>query len=353
MVGRLLLRLGQAALAAWGIASLVFVLSRLALSSPEQLSFNGEGDLSSPTTGTYSRANRVLARQSLRHRLGLDEPLFYATRSGSGHAAWQWHGTHNQYHRWLTGLLRGQLGNSYRDGQPVTTLLRAALAYTLPLAALALVLVLSAATALALVLATARSKTSGWRAATRLVLVSLQALPMFALALGLLFCFANPDFLDILPAYSLPTFNADFQWQSLALHLVLPLLALVLASLPELTLTLEAALRHEAQADYATTALAKGLPPHRLLIRHLLPNALLPSLTTLADLLPTLLAGTVVVETLFAVPGTGRLLAEAAAAHDYPVVVGGVLLTAVARLLSLLLADVLVLLADPRIRGVL
>jgi peptide/nickel transport system permease protein len=87
-----------------------------------------------------------------------------------------------------------------------------------------------------------------------------------------------------------------------------------------------------------------------LLRRHALPNALLPLFSSLASLLPTLLAGTVVVETVFGLPGTGRLLAEAAASHDYPIVVAGVLLVAAARLLSLALADVLSALVDPRIR---
>lgn len=348
------MRLGQAVVAAWAIASLVFVLSHLALSSPELLTLNEVGDLSSPTASATSPASEAAARQRYRHRLGLDEPVFYVTRTSPAPANWQWHGTHNQYHRWFMGLLHGQLGTSYRDGQPVTALLKAALAYTLPLTALAMGLVISGAGALALALASGEAaEASGWRAGVRLLLVGLQALPMFALALGLLFFLANPDFFDILPVYSLPTSGAGRQWGAAAMQLLLPGLALVLAALPELTLTLEAALRHEGQSHYATTARAKGLPIVRLLRHHLLPNALLPTLTSLADLLPTLLAGTVVVETLFTVPGVGRLLAEAAAAHDYPVIVGGVLLTAVARLVALLLADVLALLVDPRIRRAL
>ena len=79
-------------------------------------------------------------------------------------------------------------------------------------------------------------------------------------------------------------------------------------------------------------------------------NALLPTLAQLAELLPALVAGAVVVEVIFALPGMGRLLAEAAAARDYPVLVGGVLLTGAARLLALLLADLLYFWADPRIR---
>jgi peptide/nickel transport system permease protein len=350
MVGRLLFRLGQAIVAAWAIASLVFVLSRLALSSPEQLLLNEAGDLSTPAAGMASRTRQVAEQENFRHRLGLDKPLFYITHTNTPPATWQWNGTRNQYHVWLAGLVHGQLGTSYRDGQPITDLLRTALAYTIPLAALALALVLVGGGALALFLA---AGTGGWRTSIRVFLVGLQALPMFVVALGLLFFLANPDFIDILPADSLPPSEDGTSWQIAPTQLILPVLALVLASLPEITLTLEAALRYEGQHDYATTARAKGLPPARLLRRHLLPNAILPVLTAFADLLPTLLAGTVVVETLFTVPGVGRLLAEAAAAHDYPIIVGGVLLIAAARLIALLLTDVLVLLVDPRIRRAL
>jgi peptide/nickel transport system permease protein len=348
MAGRLLFRLGQAIMAAWAIASLVFILSRLALSSPDQQLLTDTGDLSNPAVGMASQARQLAERANFRHRLGLDEPLFYLTHTKPG--TWQWNGTRNQYHSWLTGLVHGQLGTSYRDGQPITALLSAALAYTIPSATMALVLVLMGGGTLALALA---GGTGGWRTSIRLLLVGLQALPMFVVALGLLFFLANPDFIDILPAYSLSSTENDTFWHVAPTQLLLPVLALVLASLPEITLTLEAALRHESQHDYATTARAKGLSTARLLRRHLLPNAILPVLTAFADLLPTLLAGTVVVETLFTVPGVGRLLAEAASAHDYPIIVGGVLLIAAARLLALLLTDVLVLLVDPRIRRAL
>jgi peptide/nickel transport system permease protein len=349
MAGRLLFRLGQAFVAAWAIASLVFIISRLALTSPEQ-SLSDTSDLSTPAAGIASQVRQLAERKNFRHRLGLDEPLFYVTHTDTQPGNWQWHGTRNQYHAWLVELIHGQLGTSYRDSQPVTALLSAALTYTIPSAALAVVLVLAGGGALALSLA---GGAGGWRTSIRMLLVGLQALPMFVVALGLLFFLANPDFIDILPAYSLPLADTDTSWQIAPTQLILPMLALVLASLPEITLTLEAALHHEGQHDYATTARAKGLSTARLLRRHLLPNAILPVLTAFADLLPTLLAGTVVVETLFAVPGVGRLLAEAAAAHDYPIIVGGVLLIAATRLIALLLTDVLVLLVDPRIRRAL
>lgn len=346
----LLARLGRAALAAWGIASLVFLLSRLLPGGPEQVTLPEAADLSRPVTSRQSAASQALTRQALRQRLGLAEPLFYVSRVAGPPVTWHWNGLRNQYHRWATQVLHGNLGQSYRDGQPVTTLLAHAIAYSLPLAAAAAGLAVAAALGLGLYLA---RTPRGWLPAlVRAGLAALQVTPLFLLALALLLLFANPDALNLLPASTsdgepATGLAALGYWLARA---ALPLLSLVLAVLPSLTLPLAAALQQEAALNYATTARAKGLTVKAMLWRHALPNALLPLLTTLTELLPALVAGTVVVEVLFAVPGSGRLLAEAAAAHDYPLVVAGVLLTAAVRLLSLLLADVLYFLADPRLR---
>jgi peptide/nickel transport system permease protein len=346
MLRWLLGRLGRAAGAAWLIASLVFIGSRQLPGGPEQLALADASDLSRPAAGAHTAATRQAAQQAVRQRLGLGLPVFYVTRAAG---QWQWHGTANQYHHWAGAALHGDLGFSYRDGQPVTTLLAQALCYTLPLAAGAAGLAVGLALALGLYLARA---TGSWGARVLLGLLSgLQITPLFLLALGLLLLFANPEFLNLLPAAGQAPAEGGGQ------HLVywlgraaLPLLCLVLAVLPELTLPLVAGLRQEATTGYATTARAKGLTLKQMLRHHALPNAIIPLLTTLTDLLPALVAGTVVVEVLFALPGSGRLLAEAAAAHDYPLVVAGVLLTATARLLGLLLADALYFLVDPRLR---
>jgi peptide/nickel transport system permease protein len=347
MLRWLLGRLAQAAGAAWLIASLVFVGSRQLPGSPEQLALPDGSDLSRPVAGMPSAASQAAARQAVHIRLGLALPVFYVTRTAG---IWHWHGTANQYHKWAVAALHGDLGRSYRDGQPVTTLLAQALRYTLPLATSAAGLAVGLALTLALYLA--RTPASRWQRLVFGLLNGVQITPLFLVALGLLLLFANPEFLNLLPATTQAS-AAGSGWQLAGYWLgisALPLLSLVLAVLPELTLPLAAKLRHEASTGYATTARAKGLTVRHVLRRHALPNALIPLLTTFTDLLPALVAGTVVVEVLFALPGSGRLLAEAAAAHDYPLVVAGVLLTALARLLGLMLADVLYFLADPRLR---
>lgn len=345
-------RLGHALLAAWGITSVIFLLLQGLAPIPDSLALGDPSDVSSGLRlGT--QANRQAALQALRHRLGLDEPLFYITRTAGSPPSWHWHGVHNQYHQWFSHLLRGDLGVSYRTGQPVAQLLGPALAYTIPLMVLALAVASTLAVWLALGLANAPARGGSWRASVRALLAGMQVLPLFTVALALLLLLANPDVLNVLPADGMRNYPplGTFAWLlSYGAHAVLPLLSLVLTALPELTLTLEAALRQELVAGYATTARAKGLTSWQLLRRHALPNALLPLVTTFTSLLPGLVSGAVVVEVLFAMPGTGRLLATAAASHDYPVVLAGVLLTATARLLALLVADILYFWADPRLR---
>jgi peptide/nickel transport system permease protein len=351
-VGRwLLAQVGRAGLAAWAIASLVFLFSRLDTTKSIDLLLNEPDALRSTVWSADPEAGQRQVRQAVAQRLGLTEPLFYVTRTQqAGVVDWRWNGQRNQYHRWLVDLLHGQLGLSFHDGQPIGPRWWAALAYTLPLTGLATLGAVAGALVLGLALAGGPQAVgpTGWRAGLHLLLTGLQGLPLFALALGLLFAFANPDMLNILPAYA--DSGADEPWDQQGLRLVLPVVALVLAVLPELALLLANALSQELGTNYAITARAKGLTNEQLIRRHALPNAILPLLTAFAGLLPTLVAGAVVVETVFALPGTGRLLAEAVAMHDYPIIVAGVLLTALARLLALALADALYAWADPRIR---
>ena len=330
----------QTLLGTWLLASAVFLLSR---TGDERLSLT-TSDLLLPGA---SAADIEASRAVTRHRLGLDQPLFYFGRKPDG--GWQWHGRTNQYHHWLRALAHGSLGTSFRTEEPVTQRLARALALTLPLTATAAGLAALAALTLALRLAAGR----GWPPAVRAALVGLQSLPLFVVALALLLLLANPEALNWFPADGLPTVTVDFSLtflQQALPRLVLPIAALVLAVLPELTLQLDAALAHELQQPYVLTARAKGLPAVAVVRHHAFRNALLPTLAQLAELLPAMVAGTVVVEAAFALPGMGRLLAEAAAARDYPVLVGGVLLVGAARLLSLLVADISYAWADPRVR---
>ncbi|WP_167856374.1 ABC transporter permease [Hymenobacter metallicola] len=242
------------------------------------------------------------------------------------------------------------MGRSFRDNQPVTTLVSRALTCTLPLTIGAFITIAGAGWGLTLLLAHYRSI----RPVVVTALHFLQTLPLFVVALLLLLLLANPDFLDWFPAYGLArpenSTTGLYQLLSSLYHSVLPLFSLVLVSLPSFVVQWHNALQQELKADYILTARAKGVRPSLVIRRHALRNALLPAITYLTDLLPALVAGAVVVELIFALPGMGRLIAESAAARDFPVVLSGVVLIALVRLLAQILADWLYYQADPRIK---
>jgi len=351
-MGRFLLyRLLRTLPATGAIVSLIFLLSRAFILDQPLAGRLADADLS---TRAVSAVQRQRAEEQIRHRLGLTGPLFYFSAvqgpaTGLGWR-WRWNGTANQYHQWLRHLVHADFGVSFRDGQPVVALLRQSLYYTLPLTGGAVL----ATIGLAWLAAPHLGRQSRRRRFFLGLLYLVDALPLFVVALLLLLLLANPDLLAWFPSYGLGHEDASAPWvsrlQLLASHLALPLLALTLVSLPPLLVQLDAALGHERRADYVLTARAKGLAEIRVTRHHILRNALLPLLTLLAEQLPALVAGSVVVELIFSLPGMGRLLAEAAAARDYPVLLGGVLLIALSRLLAQVLADCLYFLVDPRIR---
>lgn len=351
MARLLLWRLARTTLAVWALASVVFLLSHRDSGAAVQMALPDVSE-QGPGGPAATAAGQLAIQQAISQRLGLDLPLFYVSRNlRTGATQWQWHGTRNQYHQWLSHLLHGDLGTSFRTGQSVTARLSHALSFTLPLTGTAAILAVLAA----FFLGQRTAAGPRWQRPVRALLMGVHALPLFMVALVLLLVFANPEVFGWFPAYGLdqPSDAEAGVWNRAglyALHLALPVIALTVTALPELTLQLDAALVRELRTNYATTARAKGLAEGAVIRHHALRNALLPTLTQIAELLPSLVAGAVVVEVIFALPGMGRLLAEAAASRDYPVLVGGVLLTGAARLVALLLADLLYFWVDPRIR---
>jgi peptide/nickel transport system permease protein len=323
MVRLVFRHLARTSLAVWALASTVFLLSYRDLDMAVQLALPDAADLSTTSATTTTTDQRAAQLAAVRQRLGLDRPLFYVGHRpvpASGQAGqWQWNGLDNQYHRWIVKLLHGDLGTSFRTGEAVSSRLRHALAFSMPLTSTAAALAVLAA----LVLGQRLAARPWWYRPVWTVLTTLHALPLFVLALALLLVFANPDVLAWFPAYGLDPQLANeadgigTRLGSYLLYITLPITALTLSTLPEITFQLEASLAQELRTDYATTGRAKGLAEDLVIRHHALRNALLPSLTQLAELLPTLVGGAVVVEVVFALPGMGRLLAEAAAARDY------------------------------------
>jgi peptide/nickel transport system permease protein len=298
------LRLLFALPALWLIVTLVFLLVHIVPGDPVQQML-GEG----------ARAGDLI---QLRHALGLDVPISA------------------QYRHYLAGVVRGDLGDSFRFQQPVTRVVLAHYPATLELAIVAL-LACAAIGIPAGLLAAARRGTSTDHAIGLFTLFGL-SVPNFALGPVLILVFSV--ILGWLPVSG----------RGGPSHLILPAITLGAALAAILTRMVRTSVIEELSSDYVRTAYAKGLSPSAVLFRHAFRNALIPILTILGLQFGTLLAGTVITETIFSWPGIGRLAVQAIDARDYPLLQGCILLIAFSYVVVNLLTDVICAFVDSRVR---
>lgn len=247
------------------------------------------------------------------------------------------------------GLLRLDLGWSLAFGRPVAGVVLERLPNTLLLMGSALALAFGLGAGLGVV---AGSRPGGWRDRLLSALaIVLYALPGFWLALVLVVVFAVR--LAWLPSSGLETLGADLRGPARALdiarHLVLPVTALGLVYMGLYLRLMRAGMVEAWRQDYVRTARAKGLTPRRVLWRHVARNALLPAVTMLGLQAGGLLGGSVVIESVFAVPGLGRLAAEAVTQRDLPLLAGVIMTGAVLTIAVNLLVDLLYARLDPRL----
>ena len=290
--------------ALWLVLTLVFLMIHLVPGDPVEQML-GEG--AAPG-----------AAAQLRHALGLDAPL------------------HVQYARYLRGLFRGDLGQSFKFQAPVRQIIFERYPATLQLAFLALV-VCSAIAIPAGVLAAHRRGSAPDRLVGVFTLFGL-AIPNFALGPLLILLFSIQ--LGLLPVSG----------RNGAASFLLPAATLGAALAAILTRMVRGAMLEELSADYIRTARAKGLSEWAVLFRHGLRNALIPIITILGLQFGTLLAGTIVTETIFSWPGIGRLTVQAISARDYPLLQGCILVIATSYVVVNLLTDAVYSLIDPRVR---
>lgn len=257
------------------------------------------------------------------------------------------------YARWLVDLIRLDLGTSLSvsPGRPVASLLADALPYTLTLGILAFVSTLGLAVPLGIASAW-RPGSIGSRSSAAL-LYALHALPAFWIALALQQVVAGR--LGLLPVQgpsplSLP--DGAGGWSVLAAsapHWVLPTAALTLGSLAFIIRFSRGAMLEAISGPYVRAARARGAGEGRVLLAHALANAAVPLISLAGLMLPGIVSGSVLIESIFALPGIGRLFFTAAGRRDYPVIMAIALLTAAATLLANLLADLAYRAVDPRI----
>lgn len=273
-------------------------------------------------------------KQTLRELYGLDKPL------------------HVQYWTWLNRLVRVDLGRSFSpDGRPVWEKIRERIPVTLSLNLAEVCLIYLTAVPLG-VFAAVRRHTLFDRLTTVFVFIGF-ATPDFWLALLLMILFGVQ--LGWLPISGLRSLNWEYlapaaQLWDLASHLILPIFIGAFGGLAGLSRFMRGSMLEVIRQDYIRTAQAKGLPERVVVYKHALRNALLPIVTILGLSLPGLIGGSVIVESVFAIPGMGQLAVQSVFARDYPVVMGLLTIGAGLTLLGNRLADVCYGIVDPRIR---
>ena len=308
-------RLLQAALVLVGVTVITFAMMVLAPGDPVTLLVSPE------QLGTADVA-------VLRAQLGLDQslPVQYATT--------------------MSALVTGQL-RSFRERRPVSELVGEALPPTVLLSLLALALAVGLALPIALASAV-RPYTPLDHGVTVFSLLGI-SLPSFWFALVLILVFT--DRLRWLPASGFrPAGTVGFSPADAWPYVIMPTVVLALSILPFLVRYTRSAIIETLGQEYVLVAHGKGLSQGRVLIRHVLRNSLIPVVTLLGLLVPTLLSGSVVVETIFAIPGIGRLALQGALSRDYPVVMTMTVLGSALIVVSNLLTDLSYALLDPRIR---
>ena len=290
--------------ALWLILTMVFLLIHIV-----------PGD---PVLQMLGQDARVEDVAQLRHTLGLDQPLGV------------------QYARYLEGLARGDWGQSMRYASPVRAIVLARFPATLELSLAALAVCLAIAIP-AGVFSAHRRGCSSDRATSFFTLLGL-SVPNFALGPVLIL-----------------VFSIEIGWLPVSgrggiSHLILPAATLGAAFAAILTRMVRGSMIEELSSDYVRTARAKGISETSVLFRHAFPNALIPVITIVGLQFGSLLAGTIVTETIFSWPGIGRLAVQAISARDYPLLQGCILIIALSYVAVNLLTDLVYAIVDPRVR---
>ncbi len=270
-------------------------------------------------------------KEAMRTEMGLNRPVIV------------------QYLAYFGELLRGDLGYSYRENKPVTDVIARKLPWTLILAFLnILISTLIGATAGAL---------AAWRRGSKLDIgmgtffIFLRSMPSFWIGMILVAVFGAT--LKWLPVYGAYTMWSDFRGLAYVLdvlkHMVLPLTTMVILSVTAIFITMRYSMINTLGEDYITMAELKGIPQKRIKYRHAMRNALIPVVTVVMMNIGYMVGGATVVETVFAYPGTGRLLFEAVSNRDYPLIQGCFFVITLCVIVANIVADLLYPLLDPKV----
>jgi len=273
------------------------------------------------------------AREKLERIYGLDKPLYV------------------QYFDWIRKIAHFDFGRSFTDNRPVIEKIAERLPITILINTLAMAVILIFSIPIGIKSAVRRGSFFD-RVTTVFVFIGFAA-PSFWLALLLMsFLGVRLGILPVAGIVSLDFENFAFSHKTIDLlrHLILPVSVASIGSLAGLSRYMRQSMLGTLSQDYIRTARAKGLSERKVIYKHALRNALLPIITILGLSIPALISGSVILETIFSIPGMGRLMVEAVFTRDYNIVMAGLFVSALLTLAGNLIADIAYVYADPRIR---
>ena len=257
-----------------------------------------------------------------------------------------------RYGIWLKQIVTLDFGRSYKDHRPVINKIAERIPITLTLNIISIILIYLIAIPIGVYSAVSHGRFSE-RVSTFFLFI-LYSIPSFWMAMILIFFLGGGDYWDLFPVYGIlspgaenyPLFKKaiNFLW-----HIALPVFCLTYGSLAYLSRFQKGSLLEVLREDFVRTATAKGLPRHKVILKHALRNALIPIITILAGILPAMIGGSVIIESIFSIPGIGQLGFESVLSRDYPVIMAIATISAVLTLFGILIADLIYVLVDPRI----
>ena len=343
------------------ITIISFGISRLAPGDPAKMKAGvgaGQQDMS---TGQGEDLNKEILKL-IRKQWNLDKPLFYFSifeekdnnnpKSLLSRLTFRINGFKNQYHIWTINTLTLDFGNSFRDNEPVIDKMKRRVPVTMTLNLIAVFI--SYVIAIPLGIYSAIKDQTLFERITTFVVFMLYSLPSFWIGIMAIIFLCGGDFLDIFPYAGLHSTYienmspfekfVDYLW-----HLILPIIIMTYGSFAYLSRQMRTGMLEIIRQDYIRTARAKGLPEKTVIFKHALRNSLIPIVTMLAFLLPGMISGSLIIETIFSIPGMGSLSYGAIMSRDYPIVMAVFTISSVLTLFGILLADILYSVVDPRI----
>ncbi len=312
------------------ITIVTFLISRMAPGDP--------AELKAGLSGGEQQVDRQMNEENLkriREKWHLDEPIYM------------------QYLYWVGDLVLLDFGNSFKDDGPVLDKILERIPVTLGMSIASIILSYLIAIPVGIYSATHPGTWLDKSSST--LLFMLYSLPSFWIGTLAIIFLCSPDYLNWFPAgkmYSTAYSDSWTFWEKMSdllWHMALPILIYTYASFAFVSRQMRGAMLEVVRQDYIRTARAKGLSETSVILKHALRNSLIPIITLLGGLLPSLISGSIIVELIFTIPGMGLLSYFALLERDYPIIMGVLTLSAVLTMVGVLLADLMYSIVDPRI----